>query len=281
MSTGRNRSEGWVHAKRSGHENEELVRKQFDDSHYCDYFSQRLGIARIISADVGGIHERNVEGVLGRKSKSKTDLRLTLENGDVVKISIKKEGGGQVDFHDVEHFVQGVEKQFSTTIPQEIQDLLHLYFYGNPNTKALLNNPQITKGQSDKLIAQQKRHNRLVWDSLENWDKDAANRLLQWFKDNISILADYCFSKGLSSSPDEWADYVWFINLLGEDDLDTIFSVKDIIDAVSKNVAMVCPGSKMGGSTIQLPFGMVQWHQRKMQFHDSLSKLIQINTKQL
>ena len=281
MSTGRNRSEGWAHAKKSGHENEERVRKQFDDPHYCRLFSQRLGIATIVSAEVGGIHERKVEGVLGRTSKSKTDLRLTLEDGKVIRISIKKEGDGQVDFHDVDSFVQGIEKQFSTTIPSEIQDLLHLFFFGNPNTQKLLNNPQITIGQSDDLIALQKKQNRLVWTSLENWDNEAANRLLQWFKDNISILADYCFSKGLSSSPDEWADYVWFINLLGEKDLDTIFTVKDILEAVSKNAEMVCPGFKNGGSTIQLPFGMVEWHQRKMQFHDSFRKLIKINTKQL
>lgn len=32
-------------------------------------------------------------------------------------------------------------------------------------------------------------------------------------------------------------------------------------------------GYKNGGTTIQLPFGFVQWHQSSMQFHHSFDKI--------
>lgn len=44
MSTGRNRSEGWTYAKRSGHKNEDNVEKLFEDPTYCRAFEKRLGL---------------------------------------------------------------------------------------------------------------------------------------------------------------------------------------------------------------------------------------------
>lgn len=106
-----------------------------------------------------------------------------------------------------------------------------------------------------------------------NWDKSKADSLLQWFKDNISEIAEYCFARGLAKDKKDWAQYVWYINLLGEDDFDEIFSISDIKSAMSSHLDEVCPSSQNGGSTTQLPFGFVQWHQQKMQFHHSLEKL--------
>ena len=78
----------------------------------------------------------------------------------------------------------------------------------------------------------------------------------------------------MASDSDEWVDYIWFINLLGDEDLDEILSIKDIVDTVNKHPEEVIPGTKNGGTTIQLPFGFAQWHHAKIQVHDDLSKLL-------
>lgn len=281
MVNTRDRATGWQHAKLSGHLNEADVESLFSDASFCDVFSKRLGIKKIKSASVGGLCETDVVSVFGDKTKSKTDLQLTLEDNSVVNISIKKSCSGQVYLIGVDRFIGGYELQFNEAIPDNIKDLLYLYFYGNIKTDSLLKNPSITSGQSSKLIEYQKKHNRLVWESLYKMDKKAADCLLNWFKDNIDKIADFCFSKGLAKDSSNWAQYVWYINLIGEDNVDTIFSIDDIKQTVIKHKDLVFPNKVNGGSTTQLPFGFVQWHQNKMQFHHIFEKLKGITSKRL
>ena len=276
MENIRDRAAGWQHAKLSGHLNEADVESLFRDTSFCDAFSKRLGIKKIKFASVGGLCETDVISVLGDKTKSKTDLQLTLEDDSVVNISIKKSCAGQVYLIGVDRFISGYEKQFGEIIPDDIKNLLYLYFYGHSKTDDLLKNPSITTEQPTKLIEYQKKHNRLVWDSLYKMDMGAAESLLNWFKNNIDKIADYCFARGLAKDSDNWAHYVWYINLLGEDNADTIFSIADIKLAVVKHKDLVFPSKMNGGSTTQLPFGFVQWHQTKMQFHHIFDKLVEI-----
>lgn len=278
---GRDRATGWQHAKLSGHENESDVEQLFKDDDFRAAFSQRLGIGEIASATVGGLRETDVLSVFGDKTKSKTDLTIILKDGNTVNVSIKKSWGGQVYLIGVERFIDGFEKQFKKTIPSQIKELLYIYFYGSPQTDSLLNNPKVISGETQALVSYQKRHNRLVWTSLYNWDKGKADSLLKWFKDNIADIAEFCFSRGLAANQKDWAQYVWYINLLGEDDFDEIYSIADIKSAMSTHTDEIFPSSQNGGSTTQLPFGFVQWHQQKMQFHHSLGKLSEIITSNI
>lgn len=273
MATGRNRASGWQHAKLSGHENETDIEQRFKDENFRSAFSKRLGIGEIDSASVGGINETDVISVFGDKTKSKTDLTIKLKDGKTVNISIKKSAVGQVYLIGVDRFIEGFEKQFGKTIPDDIKDLLHIYFYGSNETDKLLNNPAVVKGETPALINYQRKHNRLVWTSLKNWDKNKHDLLLDWFKSNIADIADLCFARGLAAHEKDWAQYVWYINLLGEDDFDKVFSIEDIKKAVGAKTNEIHPSSQNGGSTTQLPFGFVQWHQAKMQFHHSLEKI--------
>jgi len=89
---GRNRSEGWRHAKLSGHSNEELVKQLLDnDKKYASEFLRRINCTnkKIKQTSIGGLHETNVLSVTGKKTKSKTDLKILLEDGYVKNISIK------------------------------------------------------------------------------------------------------------------------------------------------------------------------------------------------
>lgn len=269
----RNRASGWQHAKLSGHKNEADVGQLFNDDRFRIDFSKRLGIGEIESVSVGGLYETDVIGVLGDKTKSKTDLTIRLQDGKTVNVSIKKSAGGQVYLIGVDRFIAGFEKQFNKTIPSDVKELLYIYFYGSPMTNELLDTPSVVKGEAASLVAYQQRHNRLVWTSLKNWDENKYDLLLWWFKDNISDIAEFCFSRGLAANRKDWAQYVWYINLLGEDNFDEIFSIEDIKSAVAAATDGIYPGLHNGGSTTQLPFGFVQWHQAKMQFHHSLEKL--------
>ena len=62
--------------------------------------------------------------------------------------------------------------------------------------------------------------------------------------------------------------------MLGEDDTDEIFDIEDICK-ISKNNANteIMYGTTNGGTTIQLPFGFVQWHQHQLQFHHQYCKI--------
>jgi len=276
MVTERDRSSGWQHAKLSGHENESAVEQLFNDEQFKAAFSKRLSIGEIASASVGGLCETEVLSVFGDKTRSKTDLTITLNDGKKINISIKKSYGGQVYLIGVDRFIDGFEKQFQKTIPTEVKELLYIYFYGSPKTYSLLDNVNVTKNENSALISYQRRHNRLVWTSLYNWGEDKGDTLLNWFKNNIADIADFCFARGLAAEQKDWVQYVWYVNLLGEDDFDEIYSIEDIRNAVAANVSEIFPSSQNGGSTTQLPFGFVQWHQQKMQFHHSLGKLSEI-----
>lgn len=89
----RDRATGWQHAKLSGHKNENLVKDLLDKNKDFQYgFLCRVNRAnaRIIKTSIGGLHETNVPSVSGRKTKSKTDLKVFLDTNEIVNVSIKK-----------------------------------------------------------------------------------------------------------------------------------------------------------------------------------------------
>ena len=63
----RNRSEGWKHAKISGHSNEsDITKKLITMKLFRENLEKKLNLnSKIESATVGGLNEKNVEDVLG------------------------------------------------------------------------------------------------------------------------------------------------------------------------------------------------------------------------
>ena len=89
----RNRATGWKHAKLSGHTNEEYVKELLDSNvKYGKNFMAKLGFTSetIKSTLIGGIHEKNVPGVLGKKTKSKTDFKIKCNSGKNINSSINQ-----------------------------------------------------------------------------------------------------------------------------------------------------------------------------------------------
>lgn len=111
----RNRGEGWKHAKISGHENEDAVYDEILEN--VELKNRILHAAhkenrKIVSIDVGGLNEKDVPSVMGDKTKSKSDIKVNLDNGETIGISVKKSLSGQVYLIGIDRFIQGYEKQF-------------------------------------------------------------------------------------------------------------------------------------------------------------------------
>ena len=89
----RNRSQGWKHAKMSGHENEISISSRMNiDPCLMSRMAERLDLGGVHggTATVGGLRESSVDSVLGGKTKAKTDLVLHWGDSRESNISIKK-----------------------------------------------------------------------------------------------------------------------------------------------------------------------------------------------
>lgn len=275
----RTRSTGWRHGKLSGHKNEALVKAALDsDRDFQQHFLNRIKCpdATIKASSIGGLHERNVPGVNGRKTKSKTDLKAYLSTNEVVNVSIKKSLSGQVYLVRAGLFIDTFEKQFDTEIPADVQRAINLFWAAADDAVDIIK--EFGDRSDEKSFNLQMRHKSLNATTLKAYNEHLSNVLLEWFTDNAYMLAKLSFSMGAVCDSNEWADFVWLINLLGENDADDIFFIEDICNAVQKAANKeTYYGSSSGGTTIQLPFGLVQWHQAKLQFrhdHKKISDLL-------
>lgn len=230
----RNRASGWKYAKNSGHANEAIIANLMtSDEKYQKAFLSRLGKqnATITNVEIGGLCEKDVESVFdGEKTKSKTDMKIFLDDGSQYNISIKKSLSGQVYLIGIERFISGFEKQYDKEIPEDIKRAIRI-FWGNAED---------TTGLIDKFGTNKKyeyRKNRLVADTLKIYSVSLYNELLKWFVENIYEIADFCFSKGLARDKSEWANLVWYINGLGENQVDEMFNIDEICN-LCKDVAI-------------------------------------------
>ncbi len=277
----RNRASGWQHAKLSGHKNEDFVKNLLDTAtDFQNSFLQRINkeSAKIVDTSIGGLHETNVPGVNGRKTKSKTDLKVSLSTNEVVNVSIKKSLSGQVYFVKAGLFIDTFEKQFKTKIPVDVQRAINLFWAAADDAVSIIE--AFGDRSNSKNYNLQLRHKSLNATTLKAYDEHLFNVLLHWFADNAYEITKLSFAMGAVSDSSEWSDFVWYINLLDENDTDDIFLIEDICTAAQK-VAYeeTYYGLSFGGTTIQLPFGFVQWHQRQLQFHHSYNKIINLLQK--
>lgn len=275
----RNRAEGWKHAKLTGHDNEKRVAELTKSDKNVQarlLHCAHLHNVQVTGVEYGGLHETNIDSVLDGKTKSKTDMWLLLSNGRKLNISIKKDNGGQVFLISISRFIEGFEKQYHTTLDTHTKRALQLYFGSAEDTEDI-----IKKIRSKNMDLELRKH-RLVADTLRIYDEKLYLNLLSWFNTNVAKIYDFCFSKGLAKHQSDHAEIVWYKNLIGENEMDKMFYLPDIIKNIPMNASY---GTRNGGSTIQLPFGFVQWHSPKkvipgnMQFHHSFEKMSDLISK--
>lgn len=270
----RNRATGWKYAKLSGHKNEDLVKELLDtDEYFQQNFLDRVNSSNetILKTSVGGLHETNVPSVNGKKTKSKTDLKVYLNN-NIINVSIKKSLAGQVYFVRAGLFISTFEKQFKQIIPDTVQRAIKLFWAEADDAVDIVK--QFADKDNKKFYDLQIRHKSLNATTLKKYDEKLYFELLEWFSDNAYKLAKLSFSMGAVLNSSEWSDYVWYINLLGENNKDDILYIEDICNAAQKVSKEETYFSTInGGTTIQLPFDFVQWHQGQLQFHHNYDKI--------
>lgn len=271
MAEHRDRASGWQHAKRSGHENESRLEYLMQhDAATQQYFLERVGKedCTITHVEVGGLCEKDVPCVFPHeKTKSKTDMYVELDDGSTFNVSIKKSLSGQVYLISADRFVRGFEAQYDVEIPAEVKRAIAL-FWGTTDDVDIIISDCGTK------TTYERRKHRLVATTLQKYDEKLYDALLCWFKDNIGVIADFCFSRGLALNSSDWADVVWYKNGLGENEVDEIYLISELCEQVEAAAESATFYGKVGGgTTIQLPFGFVQWHSPTkkipgdMQFH--------------
>lgn len=274
----RNRSQGWTHAKKSGHLNEEKAAYNIKN---CTTIQKRLshisGYNNLSFQDVtyGGIHETKVESIIeNSKTTSKTDIIIPYNNS-TLNISLKKESSGQVFLVSTNRFINGFETQYSTCIPNDVKQALYLFFGFVDDTLI----KDIVNTTSSSYHSYEIRKNRLTAETLKVYDKKLYEVLLLWFSSNIKEIFDFCFIRGLAKNDKDFAHIIWYKNFLNENSDDFLFNLNELKDKLPNNAEY---GSKNGGTTIQLPFGFLQWHNPShkkhgdMQFHHSLDKLLKL-----
>ena len=279
----RNRSEGWKHAKISGHTNESDITSKINKKRlYRENLEKKLNLdSDIKSADEGGLKEKNVQDVFGGNTKSKTDLKIILINNKKINLSLKKSLGGQVYLIGVDRFINGFEIQFKCKVPQNIKRSFKLFFAGADDTSKIIENTEIDNiedKKKEKIKKYEMRKNRITWITFKKYDLKLSNAFIEWFKDNISNIFLFCFERGLSKNKSEWVDFVWYKNEFKENSFDTVFNVRKLSKKIDNEnfKTMIIPGKTLGGTTIQLPFGFVQWHQGQIQFHHNLNLMKKI-----
>lgn len=279
-TTGRDRAEGWKHAKLSGHENEgkieDLVR---NDTRFQGRLLSRLGFAgrKVLRVSGGGLGESHVQSVFrnGEPTTPKADMYLDLDDGGRLTFSIKKCLSGQVYLVTGENFIEAYEAHYAA-IPDPVKRGIRLFWGGAADTAEI-----IDKFGTRKDYENRKR--RVVADTLRAYDPRLHSEFLKWFVVNASNVTDLCFARGGAKNPSDWAQFVWYRNELGETSVDSIYRISDICKAAQDTaVRDTFFGRVNGGSTIQLPFGFVQWHSPQktfpgsMQFHHRFESVAQI-----
>lgn len=271
----RDRANGWKYAKLSGHKNEDLVKKLLDtNKEFQNEFLSRTNHSQdaIYKTSIGGLHETNVPSVNGNKTKSKTDLKVYLNNNELINVSIKKSLAGQVYFVRAGLFINTFEAQFKKSIPNTVQKAIKLFWSDADDAVEIIK--KYADKTNERNYKMQLRHKSLNASTLKSYNESLYHNLLTWFTDNAFEIAKLSFSMGAVLDKSNWSDYIWYINLLGENDTNEIFYIEDICNA-SQSFAQseTYFSTKNGGTTIQLPFGFVQWHQGQMQFHHKYNKI--------
>ena len=279
MSKKRNRAEGWTFAKLSGHKNENRLAKLInDDSTYKKHLQNRLGLKEeILSCKEGGIFEKNTKDIFGKSTKRKTDLILTCGNNTFVNISLKKSRSGQAYLIGLDRFIEGFQKQFNTKIDKDVIEALNLFFGNSDKVKNIITDPKY-KDIAIKIKKYETRKNRLTHETLKLYDSKLADILIHWFRQNIANLFLFCFERGLGSEKNDWAHFIFYLNLVEDVNIDNIFNIKELFmkykNLTPQHKEKIIFGDRNGGTTIVLPFGSVQWHLNQMQFRHEISSLL-------
>ncbi len=280
--SGRNRSEGWSHAKKTGHENESAYGKIIASNHaqLNDVVLSKYDSIPDGEYDIEVDGNKKVPSIFDDKTTSKVDIEVFWPSGERMGVSLKKSSGGQAWLVTVPRFFSAVEHYSNRKIDAEVRTGVSL-FIGGSNvdtyeelfTEALNND----KKSNPKMAVQEEHQRRLMATSLQKnlpkiWDKT-----IEFFNQNISLITELTFAKGASLNDRDCADVVIYNKITKTKNF---FPIPDLVRKAQDQVKVspVVAGTRNGGSTLILPTGNMQMHRpsgdNQMQFRHEYARIL-------
>ena len=175
------------------------------------------------------------------------------------------------------NFVAVYEAQYRVSVPEKVRRALALFIGEAEDSKTILDSTDISvDGEKVRGIAYEQNY-RLVFEVIRNYDAKMASMLLDWLKKQIASVCELRFSADAVRDRDKWAKVLWYKNLVDADGqgLNFLVPINRIVSALVKNGNrnVVERGPRNGGSTIQLPFGHLQYHLNQLEFYQQLKKI--------
>ena len=275
--TGRNRSEGWKHAKLDGHGNENRVAGALpsDKSFISDIGSLNLGKTLSGKPKAIDIGQTQVKTIFGDHQLPKPDIVLEWCNHVRTNLSVKKSSSGQVWLVTFERFLEIYKHHSRTEVDANAAKALALFIGGNDNLAKyrsdFLSALNASKVATPKIYEQELHQNRLSASSISRSFPVCWQELIDFFRDNIGLISELAFARGATESKEMWAEVVLYTL---PDGSRSIFSIADIASRSQlANKSKITAGPKNGGTTIILPFGFLQMHKNSIQFHHQHASL--------
>jgi hypothetical protein len=281
VSLGRNRSEGWRHAKLDGHANEERFAKSLLKNQELVSIIENQIIKDLPKGklDISVDGAKHVDSIFGDKTTSKVDLAMNWSSGEQINISLKKSSGGQAWLISVPRFMSVVEFYLNCKLDSEVKMGISLFIGGANlvNYEDYFNKCLESDKGKNPIIAKQEIHQRrLVAISIESNFPSVWEATLNFFNTNIALITRLSFAQGLAKSEKDAADVIIYNKA---PDGKSVFPISRIVNNVSlrtKSVPVIA-GSKNGGSTLQLPTGSLQMHhpqgENLLQFRHDYKKI--------
>lgn len=266
--------------KTSGHDNELKIAHELNSSkefraHFCD----RVGhdVLDFDRAEAGGASAKKELSVLGGKTTGKTDVSVFWKSGGVTNISVKKTPKGQVYLVGAKNFADVYEAQYGVLIPSKVRRALAFFTGEATESRSILEATDIkVDGTKARKIACESNY-RLMFNVIKNYDARMAAALLSYLKENIPNVFEVCFAAGAVKDRSLWSNVLWYKNLVDDEGmgLDYLIPLPEIKAALVRKGEdnEVLPGPKNAGSTIHLPFGHLQYHNKQLEFYQILSKI--------
>ncbi len=252
-----------------------LAEKLNTDASFCSNICKQIGKNpdMFVKAIAGNAIPSRIPGLTGEEVTTKTNLVIKWNDGSYTNFRVKISSPGQIHLGLAEKFISGFEAQFKTAIPAKVKNALLLFIGRHPNQKKILDSVDVEfVGTKIRESVERKYNNRLTLASMYGYDDQMPVELLKWFRENAANLFLFCFSIGEAKNRSFAPEYLLFHDTDEVDSAYRIYHINSLfnkINSISKNMPpdWVDTGDKEKiGSTINLPFGNLQYHLWELQF---------------
>lgn len=225
-----------------------------------------------------------VESVIqGRKTPSKTTLRIVWKDNTQTNFIVKKSGPAHICLKKVEWFIPEFEAQFKKKVPPAVREALLLFVGRHPRQKEILDSISVNfVGDDIRDDVERKYHNRLTLASMYGYKVACAKKLLEWMAANSAEITEFCFSRGAAKDSGEFAEFIWYHSTNGVDSDFEIFDLKALVRKIKKlpkSIVETMVGAhddSQVGSALNVPFGDMQYHEDGIEFRHDRDKIVKI-----